>query len=94
MCLSSTAEPPAAQPITEYMTTEDQAGSWGCYPPNTGELYYLAMPVTSQFKANCGSDPPGGRCPEVPFTAPPGLSAPTGASGTWGAVTRQLLIQG
>jgi hypothetical protein len=81
-------------PITRYMTTEDQEASWGCYPINNGELYYLAMPVTSQFKANCGSNPPDGRCPEVPFTAPPGLSALTGKSGTWGAVTRQLLIQG
>lgn len=51
------------------------------------------MPVTDQFKPNCGSDPPGGRCPEILFTAPTGLSALTG-SGTWGDVTRQLLIQG
>jgi hypothetical protein len=80
-------------PITSYMTTEDQEASWGCYPPNNGELYYLAMPVTTQFKANC-ANPIDGRCPEVPFTAAPGLSALTGASDTWGGITRQLLIQG
>ncbi|KAH8703812.1 hypothetical protein BGW36DRAFT_288853 [Talaromyces proteolyticus] len=81
-------------PITKYMTTEDQEASWGCYPSSTGELYYLAMPVSSQFPASCGSNPPDGRCPEVPFTAPPGLSALTGDTQVWGAVTRQLIIQG
>jgi len=77
-------------PITRYMTVEDQEASWGCY---NGELYYLAMPITSQFMPNCGSDPPDGRCPEVPFTAPPGLSALTGGS-AWGGVTTQMIIQG
>lgn len=79
-------------PITQYMTTEDQEASGACYPENTGELYYLAMPVTSQFMPNCGSNPPDGRCPQVPFTAPPGLSTLTG--GAWGGVTVQSLIQG
>jgi hypothetical protein len=81
-------------PISAYMTTADQEASWGCYPATAGELYYLAMPVTSQFKPNCDGDLIDGLCTEVPFTATPGLSALTGDSGTWGAVTRQLLIQG
>lgn len=82
-------------PITSYMTGSDQEASWGCYPADTGELYYLAMPVTSQFQPNCDdSDLVDGRCPHVLFTAPPGLAALTGDSGTWGGVTRQLLIQG
>lgn len=79
-------------PITEYMTTEDQEASWACFPPDTGELYYLAMPVSTQFPANCGSNPPDGRCPEVPFTKPPGISALTG--GAWGGITVQTLVAG
>ena len=74
------------------MTTDDQKASWGCYPAGTGELYYLAMPVTTQFPANC-PDYPGGDCKLVPFTAPPGLSALTGESNVWGGVTIQSIIE-
>jgi len=84
-----------SNPINRYMTTKDQEASFGCYPDKTGGLYYLAMPVTSQFKPNCDeSELVDGRCPHVSFTAPPGLAALTGDSGTWGGVTRQMLIQG
>lgn len=81
-------------PITAYMSIADQEASWACYPDTTGGLYYLAMPVTSQFQANCSGSSPSDPCPDVPFTVPPGLSALTGTPGTWGGITRRGLIQG
>ncbi|RFU34988.1 hypothetical protein B7463_g1355, partial [Scytalidium lignicola] len=55
-----------------------------------GELYYLAMAITSQFPATCSNTE---FCANLAFTTPPGLSALTGGD-AWGDVTAQAIIQG
>jgi hypothetical protein len=84
-------------PLSEYMTTGDQAATFSCYTnPSTGvnELYYLVWPIT---KANQGQSCPGGvddgECAES-FAQLPGTGSLGSSGSSWSAVTLDKLVKG
>ncbi|KAF2664834.1 glycoside hydrolase family 18 protein [Microthyrium microscopicum] len=77
-------------PLSRYMSTETMHATSSCVGT---KLYYLVSPITNIDQNTC-SNPVDGRCPEVPFTSPPGISTLTGDTSVWGGLTRDVIVAG